>query len=97
MARAGAERSDRGGVETARLAQRAEHDRARSLGAHDIGRGRALPQRVEDEARDSGAILRAREAMRDAPVLERLGRRPTALGKFVEHFNRGGDMSGGSH
>ena len=60
-----------------RLPERAQHFGARTWAAHDPG-GRAFPaQRVIDEARYRRAVARAREAMRQAPVLHRVGGRST--------------------
>ena len=47
-------------------------------------------QRVVDEAGDGGAVAGTGEAMRQAPVLERVGRRPRPRLDVGEHFDRGG-------
>ena len=82
---------------TALARQHPEQHRARRVGAHDPG-GRCLAaQRVVDEARDRGAVARAGEAMRQAPILQRLrGRTPPRL-DVGEHFDRGGKARSGGH
>ena len=97
VALAGEQRGDRLGVEAARLPQRAQDFGARTWLAHDPG-GRAFPaQRVIDEARYRRAVARAREAVREAPILHRVGR-GSATGLDVgQNFDRGGGAGGGGH
>src|SRR5271165_4691983 len=84
-------------VEAAGLAQRAENLGARRRLAHDPG-GRAFPsERVINEARDRSAVAGAGEAMRKAPVLHRVGRRPTPDLDVGKNFDCGGGARGGSH
>ena len=97
MALAREQRRNRLDVEAARLPQRAEDFGPRRRLAHDPG-GRAFPpQRVIDEARDRGAVAGAGEAMRQAPVLHRVGRRPAPGVDVGEHFDCGGGAGGGDH
>ena len=97
MALAGEQRADGVDVVTARLAQRAKHDRARRLLAHDIGRRGALPERVVNKRGDGGAILRTRETMRHPPFLERVRRGATGLVDLSQYFDGGGNLGGGGH
>ena len=50
----------------------------------------APAQRVVDQAGDRGAVARAGEAMREAPVLQRVGRRPAARSDIGENLDGGG-------
>ena len=84
-------------VEAARLPQRAKDFRARRRLAHDPGGRAFLPQRVIDEARDRGAVAGAGEAMREAPVLHRIGRRAAPGVDVGQNFDRGGGAGGGDH
>ena len=97
MALAGEQRGNSISVEAARLPERAEHFGSGACIAHDPG-GRAFPaQRVIDEARNRRAVAGAGEAMRQAPVLHRVGRRAATRLDVREHFDRGGDARGGGH
>ena len=59
---------------------------------------RGLPaERVVDEARDGGAVLRAGEAVGQAPVLEGVGRRPAAGLDIAQDLDGGGEARGGCH
>ena len=97
MSLAGAQSGDGGGVKPARFAQGAKHDRARRIGAHHVSRRRRFAKRVEQQAGDGGAILRAGETMPLAPILQRIGGGPTTLGERAENLDGGGNMGGGSH
>jgi hypothetical protein len=73
-ARAVAQRRDRVDTHGALALEHAEQHSARLVVTHDEG-GRCAPsQRVVDEARDHGAVARAREAVRQAPVLQGIAR-----------------------
>ena len=54
-------------------------------------------QRVEDEAGDRGAVTGAGEAMRQAPVLERIGGRAAARLDVGENLDGGGEARGRCH
>ena len=97
VALAGEQRRDRVGVEVARLPQRAQDFGARSWLAHDPG-GRAFPaQRVIDKARYRRAVARAGEAVRETPVLHRVGRRAATGVDIRQNFDCGGGAGGGGH
>ena len=72
-------------------------DGARARIAHQPGRRTLAPQRVVDQAGDRGAVARAGEAARQAPVLERVDRRSAARLDVGEHFDGGGDAGGWGH
>ena len=57
----------------------------------------APAQRVVDDVADGGAVAGAGEAMRDAPVLQRLGNRPVARLDRVQHLDRRGEPPALSH
>ena len=89
---AGAVAQPRDGVrlELALEAQHAEHQGARAAVAHqERGRGLAA-QRVIDDAGDGGAVARAGEAARQAPGLERIGRRPALRLDLGQNLDGGG-------
>ena len=65
--------------------------------AHDPGRRGFAAQRVVDEAGDRGAVLRAGEAVRQAPVLQGLGGGPAAGLDIGENLDGGGEAGGGCH
>ena len=94
-ARAIGELRDRLGIEAALARQHAEQHGARRLRAHDPGGGGLAAQRVVDEPRDRGAIARAGEAMRQAPVLQRLRGRAAARLDVGENLDGGGKTRGG--
>ena len=84
-------------IEAALANQHAEQRRARRVFAHEIGRRGAAAQRVIDKAGDAGAIAGAGEAVREAPVLQRVGRGPSPRADIGEHFDRGGEPRAGGH
>ena len=55
--------------------QHAEHDGARAHIAHDIGARSSAAQRVIDQAGNRSTVARTCEAVRQTPVLQRVGRR----------------------
>ena len=97
VALAGEQSGDRLGVEVLGLSERAQHFGARSRFAHDPGGGAFLAQRVVDEARDRGAIARAREAVRQAPIFHRVGRGSATGFDIRQNFDRCGGAGGGDH
>ena len=97
VALAGEQRGDRLDVEVVRLSQRAQDFGARTGFAHDPGGRAFLAQRVVDEARYRRAIAGAREAVREAPVLHRVGRGPATGFDIRQNFDRGGGAGGGDH
>ena len=78
-------------------AQHAEQHRARRVGAHDPGGRRLAAQRVVDQPRDRRAVARAREAVREAPILEALRGRAAARLDIGEDLDGGGEACGGRH
>ncbi len=76
VARAVAQRRDRRDIEPALAMQHADQHRARARLAHEPGGRRFAAQRVVDQAGNRGAVAGAGKAMRQAPILERIGRRP---------------------
>ena len=96
---AGAVAQPRDGVdlELALEPQHAEHQGARRLVAHQESRRGLAPKRVIDDARDGGAIARAGEAVRQAPVLERIGRGPALRLDLGEHLDGCGKAGAGGH
>ena len=58
--------------------------------AHQIGGRGAAAQRVIDQAGDAGAVAGAGEAVRQAPVLQRVGGRPPARLDVGQNFDCGG-------
>ena len=97
MALAGEQRGDRLDVEAARLPQRAQNFGARAWLAHDPAGRAFLAQRVVDEARDRRAVAGAGEAVREAPVLHRVGRGPAPRLDVGQNFDRGCGAGGGGH
>ena len=97
VAFAGEQRRNSIDVEAAGLAQRAEHFGAGACFAHDPGGRAFLAQRVIDEARNRRAVAGAGEAVREAPVLHRIGRRAATRLDVGQHFDRGGDAGSGNH
>ena len=85
------------GRQAKRARRRAKRQRARGVAAHARGNGRAPAQRVEHQRADGGAVARAGEAMRLAPVGERRGRRSVPVEDVVEDFRRRRDPSSGAH
>ena len=73
---AAAQRRDRRDVEAALALQHPDQHGARAGLAHQPRRRRFAPQRIVHQTGDRGAIRRAGKAMREAPVLERVRRRP---------------------
>ena len=97
VALAGKQRGDRADIEPARLAQSAQHDRARRFRVHHMGGGGFAAKGVEDKSGDGGTVARAGEAVRLAPILEGFGGGLAARDEGFEDFNRGGDAGGGGH
>ena len=97
MARAVGEPRNRRDIEPALEPQHAEHRCAWPVIAHDVRARRAPAQRVVDEAGDRRPVAGAGEAMRKAPVLERIGRRPTPRFDVGQHLDRGGKTRAGRH
>jgi hypothetical protein len=64
---------DLGARQAAGEGQGPEQHGARARIAHDVGGRGTATQRVVDEARDGGAVLRAGEAVGEAPVLQGVG------------------------
>jgi hypothetical protein len=56
--------------------QHAEQDCARAAVAHDMDAGRAPAQRIVDQAAIAATVPEPAKAVREPPVLERIGRRP---------------------
>ena len=54
-------------------------------------------KRVVDEARDGGAVLRAGEAVRKAPILQGVRRRPAARLDIGEDLDRRGEAGSRRH
>ena len=92
-----AQRRNRLDIEVAFARQHPEQHRARRFGAHDPGRRRLAAQRVIDEARNGGAIPRAGEAMREAPVLQRLRGGAAARLDIGKDFDRGREPCARGH
>src|SRR5438876_4968121 len=70
------------------VAQGAEHERAGRIGAH-MKTKRVLPaQDIIDQGPDRMAVARTGEAMRPAPVLQRLRGRPVPARNLVQHLDR---------
>ena len=70
---------------------------ARRRLAHEPRRRAFAPQRVVNESGDRGAVARAGEAVRKAPVLHRIGRGPATGLDVGQNFDGGGDAGGGDH
>ena len=97
MVLAGAERGDLVEREAAQAHQHAEHQRARLLGSHGVAGGGLAAQRVIDQRCHRRAVLRAGEAARQPPVLERVGRGAAALDDILQHLDGGADPGGWRH
>ena len=82
------ERHQRIGVHAARPGKRAENNRARRFAAHEECGGGPVALRVENQRSDRRAILGAREAVRQPPILQRIGGRSFARIDVVQNFNR---------
>ena len=65
-----------------------EHQRARTCVAHGIGARSALAQSIEYEIADRGAVAGAGEAVRQTPILQRLG------GRALARLDIGEDLDG---
>ena len=59
--------------------------------------GRAPTQRIVDQAGNRGAVTRAGEAVREPPVLERIGRRPVPRFDVGNDLDGSGEPGGGCH
>jgi hypothetical protein len=88
---------DRGNIELALERQHAEHGGARGCLAHHEGSRGFAPQGVIDEARDGGAVAGAGEAMREAPVLERIGSRAPPRLDIGKHLDGSRQAGPGRH
>src|SRR5262249_30962916 len=91
------EASDRGRVEPALEREHAERDRARGVLVHQEGGGGFAPQRVIDQAGDRGTVAGTGEAVREPPVLERVGGRTPPRLDVGEHVNGGGKAGTRGH
>src|SRR4029077_2611761 len=96
-ARAVGEPRDRADVHAALEPQHAEQHGARRVLAHQESRRRLAAQRVIGDARDGGAVARAGEAVREAPILERVRRRTASRLDIGHHLDGGGEACGGCH
>src|SRR5262249_23998886 len=90
-------RRDRIAIELALEPQHAEDGRARTLFAHDVGARGPPGQRIVTEARARRAVGGAGEAVHQAPVLERIGRRPPAPFDIGDDLDGGGEAGAGRH
>ena len=90
-------RRQRLGAHIPHLTQGAKHARAGRFVTHDKRGRSALALRVEDKRGDRGAVFRAREPMRETPILQRIGGGPFAGFDFIHNFDRRGDASAGGH
>ena len=88
---------DRAEVELAFQPQHAEQRRARRALAHDEGRRRLAAQRVVEQPGNGGAVAGTGEAMREPPVLERVGGRPPPRFDVGQHLDGGGDARSRRH
>ena len=77
--------------------QRVEHQRSRALILHGEGERGTLPQAIVDETADGRPVSGAREAMRQSPILQSVGRRSLARFQVGEHFDGGAGPSRGGH
>ena len=91
------ERRQRAGAHIPHLTQGAKHARAGRFVTHDKRGGSALALRVEDKRGDRGTVFRAREPVRETPILQRIGGGPFAGFDFFHNFNRRGDASARGH
>ena len=94
---AGVESGDVVYRKVAYLAQGPEQDGARRRLAHNPGGRGFAAQRIENEARERGAVTRSSEPMREAPVLQRIGGRTPPRFNVAEDFDRGRNTGGGDH
>ena len=97
VALAGEQRRDRLEIEPARLLERADRLGARRRFAHQPGARRLAAQRVIDEAGNRRAVARAREPVRQAPILHRVGGGTAAGFDVGEDLDGGGNAGCGSH
>ncbi len=67
------------------------------VSAHAPGDRRAAAKRVVDEVADGGAVARPGEAVRHAPVPQRLAGRAVARIDVGQHFRRSGDQARDPH
>ena len=91
------ERRQRAGAHILRLTQGAKHARAGRFVTHDKRGGSALASRVEDKRGDRATVFRAREPVRETPILQRIAGGPFAGFDFFHNFNRRGDASARGH
>ena len=87
---AAAQRRDGGDIKPALAMQHAEQHRARARLAHEPAGRRLAAQRVIDQAGNCGAVGRAGETVRQAPVLEHVNSRPPPCFDVGEDFNGAG-------
>ena len=97
MARAVGKPRHRIGIEAALAHQHAERHAARAVVAHDEGRGCLPPECVVDQAGDGGPVAGAGEAVRQAPILQRIGRRTTPRADVGENFDGCREACAGGH
>ena len=97
MARAVGKPRHRIDIEAALADQHAKRHAARAVVAHHEGRRCLPPERVVDEARDGGPVAGAGEAVRQAPVLQRIGRRTTPRADVGENFDGSRKACAGGH
>ncbi len=92
-----------GGERLGRLGRRpmegvdAEDEGACAVAAHAVRDGRASAQRVKHEIADGAAVAGSREAMRLAPIRERVRRRARPARHVVEDLDRGRKAGGRRH
>ncbi len=77
--------------------QRTEGERGGAGVIHQVGGGKLLAQGVVDEIADRRAVARAGKAMRQAPVLQRVGGRPPSRLDILQHFDGCADPSAKAH
>ena len=77
--------------------QHADQHRARAGLTHEPRRRRFAPQRIVHQTGYRCAIRRAGEAMGEAPILERVRRRPPPRLDLGEDLDRGRQTSGRRH
>ena len=97
IARPVGERRDGIGLETTLALEHAESDRTGAGVAHEPRRRGLAAQRVVYEPGDRRAIPRPGETVREAPILERIGRGPPTLLDVAENLDRCGQAGGGGH
>ncbi|MET4847713.1 hypothetical protein ABIF62_008208 [Bradyrhizobium japonicum] len=86
-----------GRVHVALEAEHADQPGARGIGIHQEGARGIAAQHVPDQAGDGGAVTGAGEAVRGAPLLQRLGRGHAVLLDGVDQFDGCGQPGSGSH